>query len=140
MKCSLAVSLAAAAATGVCQTAGPAAVAPDSTLSNSPTGYSEGIVGDGLIGDHFGLPFFDGLFDYVIVGGGTAGLVMAERLAANATNTVAVIEAGGFYEMDNGNLSSIPGGAGYWVGAAPSERNPGIDWEIYTEPDAVRTT
>ena len=34
--------------------------------------------------------------DYIVVGGGTAGLTIANRLAEN--NTVAVIEAGGFYE------------------------------------------
>lgn len=47
-------------------------------------------------------------YDYVIVGGGTAGLVLARRLAANFSLTVAVIEAGGFYELDNGNFSEIP--------------------------------
>ncbi|KAL8277589.1 hypothetical protein RQP46_010021 [Phenoliferia psychrophenolica] len=33
-------------------------------------------------------------FDYVIVGGGTSGLVLAARLTENSTATVAVIEAG----------------------------------------------
>lgn len=33
-------------------------------------------------------------FDYVIVGGGTAGLALANRLSANSDITVAVIEAG----------------------------------------------
>ncbi|GAA5847460.1 hypothetical protein JCM5353_005428 [Sporobolomyces roseus] len=36
----------------------------------------------------------DQTFDYVIVGGGTAGLVIANRLTANSSITVAVIEAG----------------------------------------------
>ncbi|KAK4705020.1 hypothetical protein P7C70_g1189, partial [Phenoliferia sp. Uapishka_3] len=34
-------------------------------------------------------------FDYVIVGGGTAGLVLAARLSENSSATVAVVEAGG---------------------------------------------
>jgi choline dehydrogenase len=34
-------------------------------------------------------------FDYVICGGGTAGLVIAARLTENPNVTVAVIEAGG---------------------------------------------
>lgn len=34
-------------------------------------------------------------FDYVIVGGGTAGLTLATRLAQNGSFSVAVVEAGG---------------------------------------------
>lgn len=33
-------------------------------------------------------------FDYVVIGGGTAGLVVATRLAEDANTTVCVIEAG----------------------------------------------
>lgn len=106
-------------------------------LASSSAELYDAIVGQELIGSHFGIPFFNASFDYVIIGGGTAGLTIATRLAENATNTVAVIEAGGFYELDNGNLSSIPGGAGYWVGAAPAEKNPLIDWGIHTEPMVV---
>jgi hypothetical protein len=43
----------------------------------------------------------------LVVGGGTAGLTIASRLAKFAS--VAVVEAGGFYEQDNGNLSTVPG-------------------------------
>lgn len=71
-------------------------------------GYSENIYATQLIGSHFGVPDTPIIYDYVIVGGGTAGLVMARRLAANSSFTVAVIEAGGFYEFDNGNYSEIP--------------------------------
>lgn len=39
---------------------------------------------------------------------GTAGLTMAYRLAENGTYSVAVVEAGGFYEQDNGNTSVVP--------------------------------
>lgn len=42
----------------------------------------------------------------IVVGGGTAGLAIATRLAATAS--VAVIEAGGLYELDNGNQSVVP--------------------------------
>lgn len=91
----------------------------------------------GLIGSHFGIPYFNATFDYVVVGGGTAGLTVASRLAENASNSVAVIEAGSLYELDNGNLSTIPGYGAYWLGTAPTERNPLVDWEIYTEPMTV---
>ena len=100
--------------------------------------FNEALQATGLLGAHFGVPGLPGVFDYVIVGGGTAGLTVARRLAANTSNTVAVIEAGGFYEFDNGNLTEIPADAGYFVGSAPAEKNPLIDWEQYTEPQAVR--
>ena len=100
--------------------------------------FNEALQATGLLGAHFGVPGLPGAFDYVIVGGGTAGLTVARRLAANTSNTVAVIEAGGFYEFDNGNLTEIPADAGYFVGSAPAEKNPLIDWEQYTEPQVVR--
>lgn len=62
-----------------------------------------------LIGSHFGVPNVSRTYDYVIVGGGTAGLVVARRLASNSSLSIAVIEAGGFYEFDNGNSSEVPG-------------------------------
>ena len=95
--------------------------------------YFDSLTAKSLIGSHFGIPFFNASFDYIIVGGGTAGLTLATRLAQNASFTVAVIEAGGFSEFDNGNLTAIPADSGYWVGTAPTERNPLIDWELYTE-------
>ncbi|KAL9105596.1 MAG: hypothetical protein Q9227_009254 [Pyrenula ochraceoflavens] len=96
--------------------------------------YQETLSAAGLIGSHFGIPFFNATFDYVVIGGGTAGLTVASRLAENTSNSVAVIEAGSLYELDNGNLSTIPGYGAYWLGTAPDERNPLVDWEIYTEP------
>lgn len=86
----------------------------------------------GLIGSHFGIPS-NATYDYVVIGGGTAGLTLATRLAENSSNTVAVIEAGGFYETDNGNLTSVPGYS--FLNLIP---NPLVDWEVMTQPQAVR--
>lgn len=44
------------------------------------------------------------------MGGGNAGNVVAARLAQDPANfSVAVIEAGGFYETLDGNRTQIPG-------------------------------
>ncbi|KAJ4355460.1 uncharacterized protein N0V89_003476 [Didymosphaeria variabile] len=48
-------------------------------------------------------------YDYVIVGGGTTGLVAANRLSEDPSKTVLVIENG---ILNNGTLSSIPGNSG----------------------------
>jgi choline dehydrogenase len=45
-------------------------------------------------------------YSNLVVGGCTAGLAIASRLAQ--TYSVAVIEARGFYENDNGNQSVVP--------------------------------
>jgi choline dehydrogenase len=46
-------------------------------------------------------------FDYIIVGGGTAGCVLADRLTANGRYSVLMLEAGG---RDNGFWIPIPAG------------------------------
>ncbi|OCK80877.1 GMC oxidoreductase [Lepidopterella palustris CBS 459.81] len=85
-----------------------------------------------LLGSSFGVPLA-ATYDYVVIGGGTAGLTVAARLAENPALTIAVIEAGSFYEIDNGNLSQIPAYDFYSVGAT---YNPLIDWGYHTIPQA----
>lgn len=58
-----------------------------------------------LLGSTFGVRG-NATYDYVLVGGGTAGLTIATRLAEKGT--VVVVEAGSFYEISNGNYSQIP--------------------------------
>jgi FAD dependent oxidoreductase len=99
--------------------------------------FDESLGAQGLLGSHFGIPGLRGVFDYVVIGGGTAGLTVARRLAANALVTVAVIEAGDFYEFSNGNLSQIPAYASRFTGNDPTEKNPYLDWYQYTEPQPV---
>ena len=92
-----------------------------------------------VLGSSFGLPT-DASFDYVIVGGGTAGLVLASRLAENASLSVAVIEAGGVYEVDNGDVSVIPAFGTFYSGSDPNNTQPLVDWSFVTEPQAVSRT
>ena len=93
-----------------------------------------------LLGSSFGVTGANSTYDYLVVGGGNAGLTVAARLAEFAS--VAVIEAGGFYEIGNGNLSQIPQDDVYFVGKDKTDYNPLIDWGFQTTPQAVssRTT
>ncbi|KAL9000157.1 MAG: hypothetical protein Q9188_005733 [Gyalolechia gomerana] len=84
----------------------------------------------------FGVPGVNATFDYVVVGGGTAGLTIASRLAADSSISVAVIEAGGFYEAE-GNTSVVPGYCTVYAGTDPTDTNPSIDWNFLTVPQAV---
>ena len=99
--------------------------------------FADGGLGQ-ILGSTFGLPGTNATFDYVVVGGGTAGLTIASRLASNSAVSVAVIEAGGFYEIDNGNRSTVPGYANFYTGADPKNYQPLVDWGFVTEPQEVR--
>ena len=68
-----------------------------------------------------------GTFDYVIVGGGTAGCVLANRLSADPDVSVLLLEAGG---KDDWIWIHIPVGYLYCIG------NPRTDWCYRTEADA----
>ena len=65
-------------------------------------------------------------FDYIIVGAGTAGCVLANRLSADPKNRVLLIEAG---KKDDYFWIDIPVGYLYTIG------NPRTDWCYKTEPD-----
>ena len=84
----------------------------------------------------FGVSGTNASFDYVVVGGGTGGLAIAARLA-EAKHSVAVIEAGGFYEQDSGNLSVVPGTATFFAGTDANDTDPLIDWGFVTIPQVV---
>ncbi|MDX1598152.1 MAG: GMC family oxidoreductase N-terminal domain-containing protein [Marinobacter sp.] len=64
-------------------------------------------------------------FDYIIVGAGTAGCLLANRLSANPDYRVLLIEAGG---RDNYHWIHIPVGYLYCID------NPRTDWRFRTEP------
>jgi len=88
-----------------------------------------------LFGSSFGAPAVNASYDYVIVGGGTAGLTIATRLAQNPNITVAVVEAGSFYEIGNSNVSQIPAFDAQSANATSLIGvNPVIDWRFTTTP------
>jgi choline dehydrogenase len=69
-----------------------------------------------------------GRFDYVIVGAGSAGCVLANRLSADARRRVLLLEAGG---RDDYFWIHVPIGYLYCMG------NPRTDWCLKTEPEAA---
>ena len=68
----------------------------------------------------------DGDFDYIVVGAGTAGCIVANRLSADPKNRVLILEAGG---SDNWIWFHIPVGYLFAIG------NPRADWMFKTEPE-----
>ena len=66
-------------------------------------------------------------FDYIIVGAGTAGCLLANRLSMNPDKSVLLVEAGG---KDNYHWIHIPVGYLYCIG------NKRTDWMYQTEADA----
>lgn len=92
-----------------------------------------------LLGSSFGIPGDNASFDYVIVGGGNAGLAIAARLAEQQQNVrVAVVEAGSFYEIGNGNLSEIPAFDSAFTSKGVDDWQPLVDWGYITTPQTVR--
>ena len=65
--------------------------------------------------------------DYIIIGGGSAGCVLANRLSADPDNTVILLEAGG---RDYNPLIHIP--AGY----IKTMVSPSVNWMFESEPEA----
>lgn len=73
-----------------------------------------------------GAKRLDGDFDYIVVGAGTAGCIVANRLSADPRKRVLLLEAGG---RDNWIWFHIPVGYLFAIG------NPRSDWMFRTEPE-----
>ncbi len=65
-------------------------------------------------------------FDYIIVGAGSAGCVLANRLTEDGKSSVLLLEAGG---KDSSLMIHIP------VGYAQTLKDPKVNWLYETEPD-----
>ena len=73
------------------------------------------------------MPSADQVYDYIVVGAGPAGSVLANRLSADPRHNVLLLEAGG---QDNYPWIHIPVGYLYCIG------NPRTDWCFKTEAQA----
>src|SRR3546814_16139237 len=65
------------------------------------------------------------MFDYIIVGGGSAGCLLAERLSANPDIKVCLLEAG---PPDRSPLIHMP------IGIALLSKSKTLNWAYETEP------
>lgn len=87
----------------------------------------------GTLGELGGIPGVDATYDYIVVGGGTAGNVMGYRLA-KAGFSVAIVEAGTFYEIAKPLLATSPGGVITGSGELLVDSRQTVDWRLITEP------
>src|SRR5882757_3354201 len=105
---------------------GSGRIEPELEMSDAAVRTKPGMT-DFLTGWNPGMAkLLEGDFDYIVVGAGTAGCIVANRLSANPKNRVLILEAGG---NDNWIWFHIPVGYLFAIG------NPRSDWMFRTEPE-----
>ncbi|MDO4776962.1 MAG: GMC family oxidoreductase N-terminal domain-containing protein [Cardiobacteriaceae bacterium] len=71
----------------------------------------------------------DEVFDYIVIGAGTAGCVIASRLAENDSLSILLVEAG---DSDLFGITDVPASLLHTI------TNPNYDWCFLSEPDQTR--
>jgi choline dehydrogenase-like flavoprotein len=74
-----------------------------------------------------GVPHAGAIFDYIVVGAGAAGCVIANRLSADPSRRVLLLEAGG---PDDYFWLKVPLGIPFVLG------NPRCDWRLRSDPES----
>lgn len=118
-------------------TAALLALAAITTGIPTPTRNFQSVAQNGPLGSSFGVPGANYTFDYLVIGGGQAGLTIAARLAEDPSLLIGVVEAGTFSYLTNGNISEIPATDIRYAGKDVDDWHPGIDWGFVTTPQAV---
>ena len=65
-------------------------------------------------------------YDYIVIGAGSAGCVLANRLSADPSKSVLLLEAG---DKDSNFWIHVP------VGFTKTLNNPEVNWNFQTEPE-----
>ena len=89
---------------------------------NTAVGNAEYSLDSGIIYENY-IPQDGETFDFIIIGGGSAGSVVANRLSENSKWSVLLLEAGG----DPTRTSEIPA---FYNNLKETK----LDWKFYTEP------
>ncbi|KAL9092387.1 MAG: hypothetical protein Q9159_000895, partial [Coniocarpon cinnabarinum] len=107
---------------------------PTTKLKDRSASHEPRQVLDGTLGALAGVLGQNQTFDYVIVGAGTAGLALANRLSQNGQYQVAVIEAGTLYQVTDPLIGQTPAGDVVFCGASAVDNDPAVDWSFFTTP------
>ena len=98
--------------------------------------WDVGLPSQNVLADNDDADSESATYDYVVVGGGLAGLVIAERLSEDTSKDVAVVEAGNFYELVHPD-SQVTANDYMYNGKNPNNTNATVDWGFLTTNQPV---